>query len=185
MVSQELFTDEERNVFSTPVTGLQILQKVNNIGNNNRGVYSATGTFQGRPGEDLVVKVVEPSRSADNWSEVKVLKILGQLVASGMFRDTERRLKWKGPRGGSVPVIIMEKKKGVLLNKSEPYRKASKKVQKEMVGQVRDLMCSEVANIAIATRIYHAYVRLISSSMRSTNVREFLVTTIETMLLSD
>lgn len=49
----------------------------------------------------------------------------------------------------------MEKKKGVLIEKSETYKKASKKVQKEMMAQIRDLMCEEVADIAVATRLYH------------------------------
>lgn len=139
------------------MTDLKLVGKLTDaaIGNNNRGIYSVAGTFEGRRGEDLLVKAMD-LRAADNWSEVRVLKILGELVASGVFRDTERRLKWKGPKGGgSVPVIVMEKKPGVLIEKTEAYRKASKKVQKEMVEQVRDLMCAEVADIAVTTGVYH------------------------------
>lgn len=145
------------NFLDTPLesTELKISGKISDIGNNNRGVFSVGDTFLGHPGEDLIVKVVDPSRSTDNWSEVKALNILGELIASGSLRDTERTLKRKGLKGGSVPVIVMERKKGVLIEKSETYKTASKQVRKEMMAQVRDLTCSEVADIAVATRLYH------------------------------
>ncbi|KAE9396342.1 hypothetical protein BT96DRAFT_922189 [Gymnopus androsaceus JB14] len=134
------FTNEERAVFSSPLTGIILGTEVYNEGMHNDGVFNlhtANGWYNGIPANSLLLKVL-PSLNNDAIGEVKVLKAMREYVASGtvMISDGQRTVR--------RPAIIMFKKPGAPLHHTTVYTQASSSRKATLRSTVLKLMCDQV-----------------------------------------
>ncbi|KIK66520.1 hypothetical protein GYMLUDRAFT_239457 [Collybiopsis luxurians FD-317 M1] len=146
---KQSFSDQETAVFAPKLTSLKMGEKISEAGSNNLGIYSVSGTFNGHAGHGLVVKVLRAVSSAA-LGEAKALSKKRQLVAAGTLKDPKVR------QGYEVPVLVMIKQPGEMLDENDKYEKASPAEQAEMKKMTHKLVCQEVAQDAVALQMYHS-----------------------------
>jgi len=134
-------TPEERNVFETTLTGIELGKPLEVGGRNNLGIYPIIGKYKDHDGESLLLKALPIS----DWSEVKALHIIGDLIDSGKLKIGDKE----------VPVIVMKKHPGKLLAQTDEYRRASSDERKKMREHLMELTCDEVARLATTKYLFH------------------------------
>lgn len=120
------------------------------------GQYKAHDkTYQG---SSLILKVVTGDvkdtaeiREKKAKAEVKALDEIEDLVASGMFSHKAFNNNKK-----PVPVIIMKRKLGDVLNEGSAYKDTKdQEAKQKMQTTTIEMMCRKGAQIAVAKKIYH------------------------------
>ncbi|KAJ3917558.1 hypothetical protein F5877DRAFT_68137, partial [Lentinula edodes] len=115
-------------------------------GLNNNGVWNIVDFKEHTTESKLVAKFFKEADSQP-FGEVKALRSMGLLVASGQVRD---------PRGTSLlPVVIMEKNEGVHLMNTNVYKKGDRMERDMMISDMLVAMCKQVVQDALKHKVYH------------------------------
>ncbi|KAF8828507.1 hypothetical protein HHX47_DHR3000154 [Lentinula edodes] len=137
----------DKKVFDRKLEGISFGPEIEG-GSNNYGLWEISD-YQEKPKHNLLAKFFKES-GPQPFGEVKALRMMGLLVASGMIRDPH-------PDGRSLPLpaIIMEKKEGVRLMNIIVYKLATFQEQRSMVEQIHAMMCRQAVEDAVRFKVYH------------------------------
>ena len=98
---------------------------------------------------------------------IKALKQVGDLVAVGLMKDPGRSLLTKlkdkaksirksgSNRSAMLFVVVIKKKQGDTLASMEFYRKAPMTKRVRVARQVKKIMCTAAARIAVEKGVFH------------------------------
>ncbi|KAJ4494498.1 hypothetical protein C8R41DRAFT_308397 [Lentinula lateritia] len=137
----------DEGVFDKTLEGISFGPEIEGA-SNNYGLWEISD-YQEKPKHNLLAKFFkEPG--PQHFGEVKALRMMGLLVASGMIRDPH-------PDGRPLlrPAIIMEKKEGVLLRNTAVYKLATLQEQRSMTEQINAMMCRQAVEDAVTFKVYH------------------------------
>ncbi|KIK54999.1 hypothetical protein GYMLUDRAFT_48200 [Collybiopsis luxurians FD-317 M1] len=178
----DLLTQEDKRVFSSELKDLKLGSRLSLVdpADNNGGIWSVK-EYKGYHGQasDLLLKVM-PNYSAKhpeikqeqsdslNFGEVKALKQVGDLVAAGLMKDPGRSLitklkdkaksirkKEANSKSSMLSVVIIKKKQGNTLASMNFYRNAPMATRAKMAQEVKKIMCTTAARIAVEKHVFH------------------------------
>ncbi|KIK52960.1 hypothetical protein GYMLUDRAFT_77627 [Collybiopsis luxurians FD-317 M1] len=182
----QMLTPQDKRVFSSELKDLKLgsrLKIPKEMAKENRGIWTVKDLkgYNG-PADGLLAKIMaddleglRPDEALNaNYGEVKVLKLIGDLVSVGFIEDPDRGVgsKLKGKVKSIVKsnaqkdgksmarVVVMKKKKGMELFNLDVHFKATEQEQRQLEAEVKALTCKEVARIAVQNLVYHGDLHL-------------------------
>ncbi|KAE9404957.1 hypothetical protein BT96DRAFT_972785 [Gymnopus androsaceus JB14] len=152
----QILEGKDKKTFSKKLSGITIDEKLPVEPHNSYGLYTLKGRYKFRTASKYIMKIMLPidndAKAAEAFGEVKALKIVGDLVDSGLFTDLARGFE-------NAPVIIMKKKSGEVLSTTTAFKAAvagkDVALQTQMKSEALKLMCAEVARIAYKKKVLH------------------------------